>query len=229
MQSAVGVFVAVLTATSLQAWGAAPPAADVSFSPCDGMICLPVTLSDGKSHVMLLDTGNVNSWLSLKTAQSLGKTLEPIMSGDKAIPGIFRLSTETLALGGRSLSGRFLALDETATGALPEGVEGALSYTVLKDQIVEIDYPRHRLRVSDVPVDESAAPRAAMKLVRFGSKGPPIVTIEGLDINGHCFDGECHEMHQPGVPGVAAGAEEPLLFIALQTSISGAPLGRAAH
>jgi hypothetical protein len=187
MRGTIAVLIAVLTVTSVHAWGAEFPAAEVSFSPCDGMICVPVTLSDGKTHVMLLDTGNVNSWLSRKTAQSLGKTPEPIMSGDKTVQGIFRIGTETVALGGKSLSGRFLALDETASGALPNGVDGALAYTVFKDQIVEIDYPRRRLRVGDAPLTQSAAPGAAMKLVTFGSHGPPIVTIEGLGIEGRAL------------------------------------------
>ena len=188
MRIALGILILGVTATSWAAQGAAAAqAVNISFSLCDGMMCVPATLSDGKSHVMLLDTGNMNSWLSARTARSLGMTLEPIMSGDKPLPGIFRLGAQTIALGGKSISARFLALDESVTGDLPQGVEGAIAYTAFKDQVLELDYPRHELRVVEAPQDHGIAPHAAMKLVTFGSQGPPIVVIEGLAVDGHAF------------------------------------------
>jgi len=187
MRTAIGLFAATLTAASLSAWGAAGPAVDVGFSPCDGMICMPVTLSDGEIHSLLLDTGNVNSWLSVKTARAFGNRLEPVMSGDKAIPGVYRIGTQTVAVGGEALSARFLALDEAATGTLPVSVEGALSYTAFKDRIVEIDYAGHRLHLGYAAPAQRSAPHAALKLMTFGSHGPPIVTIDGLSIDGRAF------------------------------------------
>jgi hypothetical protein len=188
MRIALGILILGVTATSWAAQGAAPAAAaDISFSLCDGMMCVPATLSDGKSHVMLLDTGNTNSWLSARTARSLGMTLEPVMSGDKPLPGIFRLGAQRIALGGKSISTRFLALDESVTGDQPQGVDGAIAYTAFKDQVLELDYPRHRLQVLEALQNQANAPHAAMKLVTFGSRGPPIVVIEGLAVDGHVF------------------------------------------
>jgi hypothetical protein len=136
---------------------------------------------------MLLDTGNINSWLSVRTARSLGMTLEPVMSGDKPLPGIFRLGAQSIVLGGKSISARFLALDESLTGDLPQGVEGAIAYTAFKDEVLELDYPRHELRIVEALQDHGNAPHAAMKLVTFGSQGPPIVVIEGLAVDGRAF------------------------------------------
>jgi hypothetical protein len=188
MRIALAILILGVTATSWAEQGAVPAqAVDVSFSLCDGMVCVLATLSDGKSHVMLLDTGNLNSWLSAKTARSLGMTLEPVMSEEKLLPGIFRLGAQTIALGGKPISARFLALDDSATGELPRGVDGAIAYTAFKDRVLVLDYPRHRLRVVEALQDHSNSARAAMKLMTFGSQGPPIVVIEGLALDGHAF------------------------------------------
>ena len=89
---------------------AVPEVVNLTFAPCGGMIFLPVTLADGKSHLLLLDTGNVSSWLVADTARSLGLRLEPIEPDGKAVPGVFRLGVQTVSLQGRELSGKFLAL-----------------------------------------------------------------------------------------------------------------------
>jgi hypothetical protein len=103
---------------------------NLTFAPCGGMICLPVTLADGKNHVLLLDTGNVNSWLVADTARTLGLKLDPIEQDGKVVPGIFRLGAQTASLQGRALSGKFLALGREQAGELPAEVEGALAYTL---------------------------------------------------------------------------------------------------
>jgi hypothetical protein len=159
----------------------------ISFISCGGMICMPVTLSDGKSHVMLLDTGNVSSWMSSKTAKALGKSLDPVTDDGKPVPGLFRVGSENFALGGTSLSARFLAFDDALVGELPRGVEGGIAYTALKDRVIEIDYPRHALRIGGAALNPTGAARGAIKLITFGAKGPPIVTIDGLSIDGRAF------------------------------------------
>jgi len=122
---------------------------NLTFAPCGGMICLPVTLADGKSHLLLLDTGNVSSWLVADTARTLGLRLEPIERDGKAVPGVFRLGVQTVALQGRELSGKFLALGREQAGELPAEVEGALAYTLFKEKVLQIDYPHRTVRVLD--------------------------------------------------------------------------------
>ena len=64
-----------------------PAAVTVTYTPCGGMICIPVRLADGRNHVLLLDTGNVNSWLMAETARALGLKLDPIEQDGKALAG----------------------------------------------------------------------------------------------------------------------------------------------
>lgn len=167
----------------------------VDFSLCGGMICVPVKLADGKTHQMLFDTGNVSSWVRLEVAQGMKLPLEPYMHGDKPIPDVYRIGTQSLDLGGKAVSGRFLAI-KAAADDLPQGVDGALAYPLFKDQVVEINYPQQVLTLGG-DARAADAPHAAIKLITFGKSGPPIVTIEGLALDGHeltaqfdtCFTG----------------------------------------
>jgi len=174
------IALALIASTGRQAFAAA---LDVPFELCDGMICLPVTLPDGNAHRMLLDTGNVNSWLTVRTARAQGLKLDPIEQDGKALSGIFRLGSRSVSLAGRVLSARFLALDSEQTGELPAGVEGALAYTMFKGLVVQIDYPHHRVRLLDAPANDAAA-GAAIALITFGKHGPPVVVGRGFSVNG---------------------------------------------
>lgn len=159
-------------------------AVEVPFEPCGGMICLPVTLADGKSHVLLLDTGNINSWLTLETAQSLHLPLEPIQQDGKALPGVFRLGPQPVSIGERQLSGRFAALSAEQTGELPHGVDGAVAYTMFNGLILQIDYPHGKVRVLDPPSPEPGTAGSPLALITFGKRGPPIVVGSGFKVNG---------------------------------------------
>lgn len=163
---------------------AATPAVTLTYAPCGGMICIPVTLADGRNHVLLLDTGNVNSWLNAETARALGLRLEPIEQDGKALPGLFRLGAQTVSLQGRNLSGRFLALEREQTGELPAGVEGALAYTLFKDKVLQIDYPHLTVRMLEPQRTSAAQSGSELKLITFGKQGPPIVVGRGFSVNG---------------------------------------------
>jgi hypothetical protein len=154
---------------------------NLAYTPCAGMICVPVTLSDGKTHVLLLDTGNVNSWLLAETARAMGLKLDPIEQGGKALPGLFRLGEQKVSLQGQELSGRFLALSRQQTGELPAGVEGAIAYPLFKDKVLQIDYASLVLRVLEAAPANPAA--GELKLITFGKEGPPIVVGSGFMVN----------------------------------------------
>lgn len=158
-------------------------AVDIPFELCDGMICLPVTLSDGNSHRMLLDTGNVNSWLTMRTAEAQRLKLEPIQQDGKVLPGLFRLGSLSVSLGKRTLTARFLALTSEQTGELPPGVEGALAYTIFKDLILQIDYPHQLVRILDAETNHVATDAAALALITFGAHGPPVVVGSGFSVD----------------------------------------------
>lgn len=166
---------------------AAPAAADLvnlAYTPCAGMICMPVTLADGKIHVLLLDTGNVNSWLLADTARAIGLKLEPIEQDGKVLPGLFRLGALQVSLQGQPLSGRFLALSREQAGELPSGVEGALAYPLFKDKVLQIDYAHLVMRVLEAPPATASVPASELKLITFGKQGPPIVVGSGFSVNG---------------------------------------------
>ncbi|HWZ62640.1 MAG TPA: hypothetical protein VNX02_06435 [Steroidobacteraceae bacterium] len=174
----------LLLVSATPAGAAAPEAVTLSYAPCGGMICVPVTLADGKSHVMLLDTGNVNSWLLVDTARALGLKVEPIEQDGKTLAGLFRLGPQTVSLGSRTLSGRFLALDREQTGELPAGVEGALAYTLFKDKVVQIDFAHRTLRLLEPQPASSPDPGSELQLITFGKQGPPVVVGRGFSVNG---------------------------------------------
>ena len=84
---------AALCSLLLLSWGAhaAPATRDpvsLAYTPCAGMSCIPLTLSDGKTHVLMLDTGNVNSWLLEETARSMGLKLDTIEQPAVDVAGV---------------------------------------------------------------------------------------------------------------------------------------------
>ena len=182
LTTAVCSIVALLTATVPAV--AQSDVVNVTFVPCGGMICLPVTLADGKSHLLLLDTGNVSSWLVADTARTLGLGLEPIEQDGKAVPGVFHLGVQTVSLQGRELSGKFLALGREQAGELPAKVEGALAYTLFKEKVLQIDYPHHTVRVLDELPQSASRSASELRLITFGRHGPPIVVGSGFSVDG---------------------------------------------
>jgi hypothetical protein len=163
---------------------------ELNFKPCDGMICLPVTLADGKSHWLLLDTGNVNSWLLADTARAMHLKLDAVEQDGKKLDGIFRLGAQTVFLNKQPLSNRFLAFDQEQAGELPTGVDGALAYTFFMGRILKIDFPHHTLSVLDAPADGLSASAAPVHLITFGKAGPPVVVGGGFTVNGRAVNAQ---------------------------------------
>jgi hypothetical protein len=178
------IWIASLLLLAAPAIRAAAVPVELTFKPCDGMICLPVTLADGKSHWLLFDTGNVNSWLLADTARAMHLKLDVIEQDGKELDGIFRLGAQTVFLQKQPLSNRFLAFEKEQVGQLPAGVDGALAYTFFIGRTLKIDFPHHRLSVLDAPatglITASAAP---LHLITFGKAGPPIVVGSGFSVN----------------------------------------------
>jgi len=179
-----------LILSAVQGAPAVSEVVNLTFVPCGGMICVPVTLADARSHVLLLDTGNVNSWFLADTASTLGLKLEPIERDGKAVPGIFRLGVQSVPLQGRTLSGKFLALGREQAGELPPQVEGALAYTLFKEKVLQIDYPHRMLRVLDAQPESAAPSGSELKLITFGKEGPPIVVGSGFSVGGRAVNAQ---------------------------------------
>ena len=190
LRPAIALCSSFLVVTAAQGAPAIPGATQLDFAACGGMVCIPVTLADGRSHVLLLDTGNVTSWLVTDTARTLGLKLDPIEHDGKVVAGISRLGTQTVSLQGRALSGKFLALGREQAGELPPEVEGALAYTLFSEKVLQIDYPHRTVRVLDAQSPSTPRPGSEMKLITFGMEGPPIVVGRGFSVDGRAVSAQ---------------------------------------
>ncbi|GAA0715967.1 hypothetical protein [Dokdonella soli] len=193
---------AALSASALAHVSPAPHfSAELPFHECDGLICIEVALDGAKPRTLLLDTGNINSGLTTEAANALGWKLEPIVQGGKTLPGMYRGGVHGVALGKARTDAKFLVLDRSAYGEHAPPADGAIAYTAFKDRILQIDYPHHVLRISDVittpaKTDTGPAP-GTLQLITFGEHGPPIVvgtpfTVDGKPVHAQidtCYTG----------------------------------------
>jgi hypothetical protein len=173
-------------ATAAQEAPAATAALDVAYTDCGGMICVTATLADQHQHLLLFDTGNVSSWLTVDAARAVGATLAEVQADGKTLPGVFRAGEQRATVGGLPFEARFLAFDAANSGALPPGVDGALAYPVFKDRVVQVDFARRRFRILSDHT-RTAAGSGTLQLVTFGEHGPPIVVGSGFALAGRPF------------------------------------------
>jgi predicted aspartyl protease len=158
----------------------------VPFDLCKGMICVQAELAAGKPVTLLVDTGDAQNLISVELAKSYGWTLEPYVDkSGKVAPGVFNTGSHMLKLGKLAEPVSFLAISTADMGS--QGTyEGSLVYTLFKDRILQIDYPRHLLRVSAALNGDATQGKARgqLKIVNFHTWGPPIVTGGPFSING---------------------------------------------
>lgn len=165
-------------------------ASTVPFHYCDGLICFQAGLDGGKPVTLALDTGDVDSIMFAAAARSRHWQLAPLTQDGKAMAGAYRSAPRVIQLGGLKVDTRFLVLDRKAFGGRVPPADGTLAYPVFKDRILQIDYPHHVLRISNVLTTPVTARHAAgaLQLITFGRKGPPIVvgmpfTVDGQPVH----------------------------------------------
>ncbi|GAP66786.1 hypothetical protein MBSD_n2101 [Mizugakiibacter sediminis] len=181
---------ALLALTSAFAGGshAAPVfVATLPFRDCNGLICFEARLDGAAPRTLILDTGNVRSWVLTDAARALGWQLATAHTADgKTVAGIYKAGAHRAALGAMAGDADFLAIDRAQFGALGIPCDGALTYTFFHDRVLQIDYPRHLLRISaviDGPADAHA--RGTLQLITFGKHGPPILVGAPFTVDGH--------------------------------------------
>jgi hypothetical protein len=160
---------------------------DLPFNDCDGLICIDVALDGAKPRRMMFDTGNVNQVIVAESAKEAGWTLEPVQKDGQTVSGIYRAGEHRVAFGKVDAKAEFFAFDRARLGEYAPPGDGALTYPFFKDRIVQIDYPRHRLRISDVittPVPERGDATGVLKLITFGEHGPPVLVGSPFTLNG---------------------------------------------
>jgi hypothetical protein len=176
---------------------AAPVFHEFAFTSCEGMICFPVRLQDGSERTFVLDTGDVHSELAADTAAAAKIPTRAAKGRDgQPIAGIEIADDVALHLGDLALQTKLLLIRKDL-GPMPHLYDGSLAFTDLKDRIVVVDFPHHRLRISDPQTGPAQARRGTLKTITFGTQGPPILTGGPFSIDGHtvqaqidtCFTG----------------------------------------
>jgi hypothetical protein len=160
---------------------------DLPFRDCDGLICIDVALDGAKPRNLMFDSGNVNQVVVAEVAREMGWTLEPMQRDGKAVPGIYRAGEHRVSFGKVDAKSEFFAFDRALLGDYPPPGDGAITFTFFKDRAVQIDYPHHRLRISNIiatPVPERASGAGTLKLITFGEHGPPILVGSPFTVNG---------------------------------------------
>src|SRR5947209_20166047 len=62
---------------------ASPRMMEIPLLDCSGLPCIDMSAANGKTLRLLIDTGEANSYLDMKAAQTLGLELKPLKgSGD---------------------------------------------------------------------------------------------------------------------------------------------------
>lgn len=180
--------VAGLAAFASTARAAVPYAAEIPFEPCDGLICMKVSLDGAPPRTLMLDTGNAHSTLITDVAKELSWTLQPAQRNGSPVDGIFLAGEHKVALGAASGTETFYVFDRKLLGEYPPPVDGSITYDFFKDRVLEIDYPKHVLRISNVistPVPERKGSTAgSLKLVAFGEHGPPVIVASPFMLGG---------------------------------------------
>ena len=158
-------------------------ATELPFRSCDGLICVEVALDGAPPRTLMLDTGNANSTMIADAARALGWALEPVQRSG-VVAGIYRGGDHRLALGSVQDSAPFFVFDRELLGEYKPPVDGSIAYSFFKDRILQIDYPRHQLRISNVITTSAPADAGTLKLINFGDSGPPVLIGSPFTVNG---------------------------------------------
>lgn len=176
-----------LAATGTQAQSVA--LGGTAMLDCKGLPCVDVVLAGGKHLRMLIDTGDVSSLVDTAVANDLGLELSPVSGADgKPVAGYSRTVLTGVKLGDASLGDVKVLVMDIATDIQRDRIpaaDGTLAYTAFKDRILEMDYKRHQVRISQPLTAPVSCPGfcGTLSTPTFGKQGPPIVVSTGFSIN----------------------------------------------
>jgi hypothetical protein len=183
------VALAALSSQALPAGAAAPAfVAELPFKDCEGLICIQASLDGAPPRTLMLDTGNAHSTLIADTARELNWTLQPAQRSGQTVTGIWLGGDHRVALGGAAAPTAFYVFERSMLGIYQPPVDGSITYDFFKDRVLEIDYPHHRIRFTNViatPVPaEKSEGTGTLRLITFGERGPPVVVGSPFTVNG---------------------------------------------
>ena len=147
---------------------------------------------DGKGPFnMLLDTGVDPSVIDLRTAREIG--LKIASTGSQGSGGgtdtnlTYETKLSVLELGGLkagNIDALAADLSKTST-ALGRPLHGVLGYSLLKDRVVQIDYPKHVARFySTSPFPKTAHPANGSNLTTLPFRYQDDILMERVSVNG---------------------------------------------
>ena len=199
-------------------------AAEVPLLECGGIPCVEARIGSGPTLKLAIDTGNVDSVLETRLAQSAG--LNPAGPMPKGAPsGMFRTLIPSITVGGVNLKNApamaMVLADMISQNQMP-AVDGTLAYTAFKDRIVQLDFASHKLRISEVLTAPAKCAGTCDKisLIKFGNDGPPIVVANGFEINGHAISAQVDTMYTGALLVYTASIEKLQLADAAKTTKS---------
>jgi hypothetical protein len=175
----------VLMAFSLGSFAQAVPPKlfEIPLSDCSGLPCVEMRSGSGKTLRLAIDLAQANAYLDSKAAQTLGLDLKPLPGADlqqTVVPGA---KLGDLPMGDFP----FMVFDTT-----PLPADGALTYRSFQNRRVEIDFPRHIVRLSEPLSEAQPCPRECSALVikHFGQYGPVTLTAKGFEVDGQSLDAQ---------------------------------------
>lgn len=174
--------------------GAPPRSAEIPMLDCSGLPCVDMTIGGGKTLRLLIDTGEINSYIDSKVAQSLGLELHALNAADgTAVSEVQQTVAPGAKLGDLPMGDfPFMVLDTTpqpnkpGQEAQPLPGDGALTFSAFKNRLLELDYAKRVIRVSEPQDAAQPCPHDCSELVvkRFGRFGPVTLTAGGFAVNG---------------------------------------------
>jgi hypothetical protein len=173
---------------------------EIPLLDCSGLPCIEMTTGSGKTLRMLIDLAEANAYLDTKTAQALASDTQPLKSAnDAAISQVQQTVVPGAKIADLPLGDfPFMVLD-TTTDAVKPGqkpaplpADGALTFRAFQNRLLQIDFGRHLVRISE-PQDAAApCPQQCSDLVvkHFGNYGPVTLTLQGFTVNGQAVDAQ---------------------------------------
>ena len=181
---------AILVLSAASAFAQTPALHGGPMLDCGSLPCVDIAIASGKHLRMLVDTGNVNSTLDAAVAKEMGLSVTPLTGADgKPVPGYARAVLTGVMLGDASLGKIPVLVMDLASFVKSDRVppsHGSLSYTAFKNRLLELDYKKKTVRISDALTQDVTCPGFCGDLTypTFGKDGPPIVVTTGFSING---------------------------------------------
>lgn len=172
---------------------------EIPLVDCSGLPCIEMTTAAGKTLRLLIDTSDLNSYLDLSVAKSLGLALQGLQGAgnDSTVSEVQQTIVPGAKLGDLPMGDfPFMVLDTTPQpdklGQTPQRLpgDGALTFSAFQNRLLQLDYTHKIVRISEPQDAVLPCPQQCSDLVikRFGRFGPATLTTRGFAVNGQAVD-----------------------------------------